>query len=50
MKCCPVRKYVETKMPEMRDPEDRRLIVEAAAKCMQDEDGLGDLPTKLKVR
>lgn len=30
--------YVETKMPEIRDPQDRRLIVEAAAKCMQDEE------------
>lgn len=31
-------KYVETKMPEIRDAEDRRLIVEAAAECMQDEE------------
>jgi acyl-CoA reductase-like NAD-dependent aldehyde dehydrogenase len=41
------RKYVETKMPEIRDAEDRRLIVEAAAECMQDEDGaLGAMDTK----
>jgi len=41
------RKYVETKMPEIRDAEDRRLIVEAAAECMQDEDrALGAMDTK----
>ena len=32
------RKYVETKMPRIRDPIERAAIVDAAAECMQNED------------
>ncbi|CAE7641909.1 unnamed protein product [Symbiodinium pilosum] len=31
-------KYVETKMPRIRDPIERAAIVDAAAECMQNED------------
>ncbi|CAJ1382624.1 unnamed protein product [Effrenium voratum] len=31
-------KYVETKMPRIKDPTEREAIVAAAARCMQDEE------------
>ena len=34
----PIRKYVQTKMPEIEDPKEQSDIVEAAANSMMDED------------